>query len=197
MPVGNGSEAVRPQSYHRAYKACVACRQRKSRCEVDDAWAPGRPCKRCKRRMKECVFPADRVASKASLRRDSGAQEQQQARPSDCIAVATPATQDSSPSQGSRRQVSVGPDGLGEHRDDAGVGDSVMRTMISSGSDAMDVLFDPVRHGPQASSSEAAQTPLTVRVPCSTSPIHDVWNACRFVKQGWFSAEEAIFYVDK
>lgn len=193
-------------SYHRAYKACITCRKRKGRCEIGEDWVPGAPCKRCQRQMQECVFPIDRIGPKKtgpSTPSATGADKPE----------APPSTESNQPSvrfdlQESPQFTPGRPD-----RETCDYTDSVMRTMVSSGNDALEVLFDPVRHGAEHSTAVPEQDtrgsqfmapnppllqpqPYRVRGPGSSSSIHDVWNACRFIKQGWFSAEEGIFYVD-
>lgn len=109
-----------------------------------------------------------------------------------------------------------------------GLADSVMRTVVSSGNDALNLLFEAAHHRDTLDSQDASgsgqagtanvqpvidrslyETPQSV-LPNTTSPFmaHPVrmsipsaetlrvWNACRFVQMGWFSAEEAVIYVD-
>lgn len=96
-----------------------------------------------------------------------------------------------------------------------------MRTVVSSGDDALNILFkaaqaegrdlaadDPelqarTPHGsmtgpsPSATKvSAASPSSSRLRLPDTTSAALDIWRVCRFVKQGWFSAAEAILLVD-
>ncbi|KAF7552171.1 hypothetical protein G7Z17_g4494 [Cylindrodendrum hubeiense] len=98
---------------------------------------------------------------------------------------------------------------------------SVMRTLVSNGNDAMKLLFqaatehsrtdgDALSNEPSASRTFANAVPSTTspeNIPsvATTGPIyfspvsHDilkVWRAFRFTRMGWFTAEEAITYVD-
>ena len=110
----------------------------------------------------------------------------------------------------------------------AGLASSVMRTVVSSGNDALNLLFEAAHHEDVIDSQEISrqaeggatnaqtvadgklyETPRST-IPNVTSPFmaypvrmskasHDVlkvWNFCRFVQMGWFSAEEAVTYVD-
>jgi len=107
--------------------------------------------------------------------------------------------------------------GLDGNGSQAGMTDSVMRTVISSGRDALDVLFTAVedeqslRRGPGAqaalpnvtptpgSTAGVGVSPAVPRLASLSTPEMDVfriWNACRFVRMGWLSAFEAITYVD-
>jgi hypothetical protein len=99
----------------------------------------------------------------------------------------------------------------------------VMRTVISSGDDALGILFKAAEGNAQSSADNVNQainldnsaqsstkglTPGTTRLsavspastrhrlPDATSSAMDIWRVCRFVKQGWFSASEAILLVD-
>ncbi|ETS79751.1 hypothetical protein PFICI_09604 [Pestalotiopsis fici W106-1] len=178
----------------RAYKACLACRQRKSRCELGVGWKPGEACKRCHRQMRACVFPTDRAAvtnrsASSDISRDSQ------------TANAT----SSAPSADSSRQLSSASWSAAASRESAasiappdGLAGPVMRTMISNSDDALEVLFDPVQHGssPTVSSVSTNPAPLAQN-PQNSRAGHRIWNACRFVKQGWLTAGEAVFFVDK
>ncbi|KAF6812425.1 hypothetical protein CSOJ01_05130 [Colletotrichum sojae] len=45
------------RNFRRSYKACKLCRRKKIRCITD---GPGKSCLRCKRELRECVFPVER-----------------------------------------------------------------------------------------------------------------------------------------
>lgn len=110
----------------------------------------------------------------------------------------------------------------------AGLASSVMRTVVSSGNDALNLLFEAAHHKDVIDSQEISrqaeggatnvqtvadgelyETPRST-IPNVTSPfmahpvrmskasrdVLKVWNSCRFVQMGWFSAEEAVTYVD-
>ncbi|RDW66595.1 hypothetical protein BP5796_09344 [Coleophoma crateriformis] len=102
---------------------------------------------------------------------------------------------------------------------------SVMRTMITSSNDALGLLFQAAEQPNQAigtGQSESSTSGIhkntismqhhtphsAVSIGAISSPIIPetlsdaslevlrLWNRCRFVKQGWFSAREAVTYVD-
>jgi hypothetical protein len=102
---------------------------------------------------------------------------------------------------------------------------SVMRTVVSSGSDALNLLFEVAHqqageeegHTPQmaidgtnavvgslydenstamSSATAPSRTSRPNVLPNALSDAIHVWNACRFVKMGWLSAEEAIMFID-
>ncbi|VUC27066.1 unnamed protein product [Clonostachys rosea] len=205
------SDHYQALNYRRSYKACLACRQRKSRCELGRGWTPGAPCRRCQRQMKECIFPSERVGSKettkeASLTSRPAAREAEENPSSIIVGV------DRSPRQDGPNTQPSPTSGAGE----GNVSNSVMRTMISSGNDALEALFEPVRQThqveqntswehessgdtlplPMAATPHGSETSRRLKGPNSSSSVLEMWNACRFVKQGWFSAEEAVFLVD-
>lgn len=100
---------------------------------------------------------------------------------------------------------------------------SVMRTVVSSGSDALNLLFEAANHrdaidNQEQSGSQAYETPRSGQSGYDingmpSSPFHTfraqpvqmstpspetlkIWTSCRFVQMGWFSAHEAVTYVD-
>ena len=57
--------------YQRTYKACIPCRQRKAKCDLGtgpDGLPIGPPCARCRREMRECVFPEKRAWERSRKR---------------------------------------------------------------------------------------------------------------------------------
>jgi len=105
----------------------------------------------------------------------------------------------------------------------AGLMSSVMRTVVSNGNDALRILFEAAtedagagninqdhaaqdaRHvefatsaTPGSGTSPAASPHVAPPVILSTTDPNTLraWNACRFVRMGWLSAEEAVTYVD-
>jgi hypothetical protein len=109
-----------------------------------------------------------------------------------------------------------------------GLADPVMRTVVSSDKDALNLLFGTARQqddsngdqqymhsrgaavgavpatgeasqdtpGPLSSIYTAAASPHPITLPNASSNVLDVWDASRFVKMGWFSAKEAVLFVD-
>jgi hypothetical protein len=100
-----------------------------------------------------------------------------------------------------------------------GLADTVMRTLVSNGNEALDLLYCAAEQGiaesppptASASGSYASRpavgyaTPATVSSatthhqskPVGQSDVRRVWDVFKFVKMGWFSSEEAIFYMDR
>jgi hypothetical protein len=99
---------------------------------------------------------------------------------------------------------------------------SVMRTVVSSGSDALNLLFEAANHrdaidNQEQSGSQSYETPRSgpsgydpgipespfhtfraqpVQMSAPSPETLKTWTSCRFVQMGWFSAHEAVTYVD-
>ena len=98
----------------------------------------------------------------------------------------------------------------------ASLDDSVMRTVVSGGNDALNILFEAAAHQekkagtnsqsavPGRNPSQGEPLPNSSRThsgqpePLSSAApaIFELWGACRFVTQGWMSAQEATTYID-
>lgn len=109
------------------------------------------------------------------------------------------------------------------------LGNSMMRTVVSSGNDALNILFEAAAAhsgrngmGPDAQpgnngSSEsraarnenswtggdsaapfhvATRTVYPVEISQASKEVLEVWEACRFVKMGWFTSREAVTLID-
>lgn len=75
----------------------------------------------------------------------------------------------------------------------------ILKQPVSNSNDALDILFKTARFDSGSSMStisgcEMLQQKTLVEVP-DPEAIR-IWNACRFVKMGWFSASEAIDLVN-
>lgn len=117
------------------------------------------------------------------------------------------------------------------HRSNSSLANSMMRTVVASGNDALNILFEAATaqndeehayHEPSPSmggTSNPEKTGLNERQPLRNyrSPTHvetvrhvicpvelaeatqdtlEVWQACRFVRMGWFTAREAVTFID-
>lgn len=156
-----------PEDFKRAYKACINCRQRKAKCILDPA--PGGelkpPCQRCKREMRECVFRSER--SWVKRRKPGEAREQvEETAATDGKASNTngSSTSRDSPAQRTlsisghvttptdtphgRRSDIMSPPALIRRvsTSQPDLAHSVMRTVVSSGSDALNLLFEAAHH---------------------------------------------------
>jgi hypothetical protein len=88
-----------------------------------------------------------------------------------------------------------------------GVLNTVLREKVTSGNDALKILFDaaveqvqaPVLSGAETDETSQQQSlPSTnLKIDCiSKTDVLEIWSGCRFVKMGWFTAREALLYVD-
>ncbi|KAJ6164979.1 hypothetical protein N7470_003651 [Penicillium chermesinum] len=261
--------------FQRTYKACIPCRQRKAKCDLGvgpDGLPIGPPCARCRREMRECVFPEKR-AWERSRKHTYSAEGKDEQSPLDtatpdharsggtkkqCVQSNHSPTQYSgpgsfqpdwamngpraslppshspqiiSPSQNGERAMprgSASPYAHSEHRNrsDSTLASTMMRTVVASGNDALNILFEaatahsqeeeasrksPLKHD-NTSNQRQNQQALGYESSASTIPPSRVaapvnlveasqetlklWANCRFVKMGWFTAREAVTFID-
>ena len=230
-----------PDDFKRAYKACINCRQRKAKCILDAT--PGGelkpPCQRCKREMRECVFRSERSWVK---RRKPGETREEDAKPGTVpdggavpdqspsrppqrtASFAGHASTPASTPHGRRSDIMSPPAALRRvSSSQPNLSHSVMRTVVSSGSDALNLLFEAANHrdameNQEQGGSQAYETPTSgtsyglARDGMPSSPFTfkaqpvqmsqpspetlRIWTSCRYVQMGWFSAHEAVTYVD-
>jgi hypothetical protein len=242
----SSKKRIHPEDFKRAYKACINCRQRKAKCILGTGPDGGElkpPCQRCKREMRECVFRSERSwvkrrkpgeAAREGEEEDEPIRDRPQSNPvpnvqpspSHRSSISTHGfTPGTSPHvNGTNRAEFQSPHGhlrrISSSQPD--LAHSVMRTVVSSGSDALNLLFEAAHHrdaidSQEQSGSQAYETPRSGPsgydngVP--SSPFHTfraqpvqmstpspetlkIWTSCRFVQMGWFSAHEAVTYVD-
>jgi hypothetical protein len=98
----------------------------------------------------------------------------------------------------------------------------VRTSVVTSSNDALDILSDaarlhhpediPTTSGPLSSGTSVQQAPQTnpqvtpggfnglgftiSKLSQPDEPTLDLWDKCRFVRQGWFTAQEAVTYID-
>ncbi|CAG8238950.1 unnamed protein product [Penicillium salamii] len=111
-----------------------------------------------------------------------------------------------------------------KHRSNSSLSNSMMRTVVASGNDALNILFEAAT---AQEDGHTDTTPESINGAPSTGPSHvltpgkydaafepvtrvirpvqlsnaaqdtlNIWEACRFVKMGWFTAREAVTFVD-
>lgn len=73
-----------------------------------------------------------------------------------------------------------------------GLSTSVLQKVVSNNSDAMDILFEAALQESTQNTRDPAQTAPEL----TDADVLRIWNACRFVKMGWFSAHEAMELMD-
>lgn len=212
---------VRPpidQEFQRAYKACETCKKRKSRCILSaEDYAANKPCARCRRELKECVFSvgshsrARKTARRAQTDSPAASMRRNEAiyRPSIGLDRQPSSSHDHQSSSGHNRHLATPPNR-----------DALVRTVVSSGNDALNLLFEAAHHQTEGATDEdsiprqrsphvfqgnpgsvyTTQTPAVISQPAgptgTASDVLQVWKSCRFVKMGWFSPGEAVYFID-
>ena len=95
----------------------------------------------------------------------------------------------------------------------SGVADSVIRTVVSTGNDALNILFEaasrdpnPIANGTgtyvheripqQMSSIGTSPSDASSGIPSPGSEVLKTWETCRFVTMGWLTAKDAVMYID-
>lgn len=73
-----------------------------------------------------------------------------------------------------------------------GISTTVLQKKVTSGHDALDILFDAALQ-----QKELPTTPTTDTAPqVKEDGVLKIWERCRFVKGGWLAAHEAVFLMD-
>ncbi|EAW11335.1 putative C6 transcription factor [Aspergillus clavatus NRRL 1] len=242
------------RTYQRTYKACISCRQRKAKCDLGtgpDGLPLGPPCAKCRREQKPCVFDEKRAWERSKKRGRSEDDTSTPSRTQPRLATAAAAHGDAvsyqppAPAQGpspvshnTRHADRAGsPQQSYDHdnrsnrtQSSSNLANSMMRTVVSSGNDALNILFEAATAQSQPDSlNESDSLPdngrtlaghgstrdhLMKQVDLAVSPailekamrpvelsqvvkeVLSVWEACRFVKMGWFTAREAVTLID-
>ncbi|KAE8392812.1 C6 transcription factor [Aspergillus alliaceus] len=239
------------RTYQRTYKACLACRQRKAKCELGtgpDGHSLGPPCSKCRREQRECVFSEKKAWERQKKRGHSedGAPSPVSARPrlssnpgisrdeshhtsSHGPSPLSYAEQDRD-NDDSTLQPSPADSSQRRRQSTSTLANSMMRTVVSSGNDALNILFEAAaahskEHGNGLSESSTpsrnarsstgrpnnyenslnhsivppevlAKAAQPVEISQASKEVLSVWGACRFVRMGWFTAREAVTFID-
>ncbi|KAL4988700.1 hypothetical protein BDW68DRAFT_187032 [Aspergillus falconensis] len=197
-------------TFQRAYKACIPCRRRKVKCEPEPE--PHQRCKRCQKMSLECRFSSKQPWSRkrstgegetqvvhcASLEYEQRVTGRLGGAAATTTATAVAAIAESHERSPSNSALASAPAGL---KNGECISTTVLQKQVASGNDALDILFDAaaaaaahggssarVGHG-HATVLEDTSSPFDVR---SEDNVLKIWEGCRFVKMGWFTAEEAL-----
>ncbi|KAF7195985.1 Transcriptional activator ARO80 [Pseudocercospora fuligena] len=196
-----GGPGSRP-GFRRAYKACEACRRTKSKCEIGPQETS---CRRCQRMRADCAFPEQRSQKrrKVSHQLTTEDDEVQASRPkarSELKARAVNVDSSSSSCEASvAQQLNLEAD--------------MVRRTVTTSKDAVGLLFtaaEPhisdsneddeesqdhcVSNAPLDTVSSAASPMVALPKHLSQDTIA-LWENHRFIRQGWFTAFEAVAYV--
>ncbi|KAL4739441.1 hypothetical protein BDV11DRAFT_205163 [Aspergillus similis] len=124
------------RTYQRTYKACIPCRQRKAKCDLGehaDGSPIGPPCAKCRREQRECVFSETRAWERRKKRADNADGYTESNIHSHQPTAKNPHTRQQSAST---------------------LENSMMRTVVSSGNDALNILFEAAAHSQEADLAE-------------------------------------------
>ncbi|KAI8719796.1 Zn(2)-C6 fungal-type domain-containing protein [Fusarium sp. LHS14.1] len=197
------------RSFKRSYVACVSCRTRKSRCIVKDK----PPCTKCEREHRECRFdhrqrgPKHREPPKWT-QQETATTSRQRPLPEVQLPSASPKQLDVSLGsyQGDVLGFSQSPSNTGHS-----LYDRVRSSIVTGTNDALDILSDAVDRQRSVAASTPSQPTNGPRItPGSFNGVGstitslsepedstlDLWDKCRFVRQGLFTAQEAVTYMD-
>ncbi|KAF6512935.1 hypothetical protein HZS61_007741 [Fusarium oxysporum f. sp. conglutinans] len=191
------------RQFKRSYVACVSCRARKSRCIIKD----NPPCAKCAREHRECRF--DR-RPRAPKHRDAPKWTRGN------VVDAAPATQPvqaANPSPSEDLGFNSSPNNTNHP-----LYNRVQSTIVTGTNDALDFLSTAAGQHSIAGSAPSQGQPSASHVQSDGPKVVsggsngvgftittlsepddaclDMWDKCRFVRQGWFTAQEAVTYID-
>ncbi|EXL42738.1 hypothetical protein FOCG_15183 [Fusarium oxysporum f. sp. radicis-lycopersici 26381] len=191
------------RQFKRSYVACVSCRARKSRCIIKD----NPPCAKCAREHRECRF--DR-RPRAPKHRDAPKWTRGN------VVDAAPATQTvqaANPSPSEDLGFNSSPNNTNHP-----LYNRVQSTIVTGTNDALDFLSTAAGQHSIAGSAPSQGHPSASHVQSDGPKVVsggsngvgftittlsepddaclDMWDKCRFVRQGWFTAQEAVTYID-
>lgn len=206
---------MRKDTITRAYKACLTCRKRKVRCDLGESNQP--PCQRCRRESRECTVPEERAWNKQTPGRgdSSGAaidiSHQGFSGPS--FPRSTPASSPRHPRpQENLQEAHAGIDATTQpgHTSSGDLEDTIIRTAVTSGNDALGLLFRDVRSGHNVPSA-GEPTPTQSQRPLTQQQVNDhsrdpfvqasdnvkrAWSSSKLGHMGWLRAHEVVSLLD-
>ncbi|KAF7589495.1 hypothetical protein BBP40_004249 [Aspergillus hancockii] len=174
------SRAVSKYHYRRTYKACIPCRERKVKCEpVDDAQPP---CSRCERMKLHCRF----TEKQPWARKNAGLVPDVRDHASDIQMRFNQA----------RRSETA--EGQADTYSDSNKNSvTAVQHMLPICNDPFSLFLRGIPStSPFLPTNHSGDTVRSDRQNPVESDTRRVWNACRFVKMGWLTAQEAITLVD-
>ncbi|CAG7935162.1 unnamed protein product [Penicillium salamii] len=169
--------------YQRTYKACIPCARRKVKCEPDSE-----KCRRCIAKNLSCTYNSKKPWSR-DRDQTNGLGQEESSLEKVSESVGRSGINSQSAQQSSNVNTRSGPD-TPVNQD--GLSTSVLQKVVSNNSDAMDILFEAALQ----ESTQNARDPAQTAPELTDADVLRIWNACRFVKMGWFSAHEAMQLMD-
>jgi hypothetical protein len=206
--------AIRTNPITRTYKACLSCRKRKVRCDLGESNQP--PCQRCRRESRECNVPEERSSKSQTPGNNGQSSSVAPASRSTVSLQANPLPQDNR--QATAAESSTAPEGISG----PGLEDTIIRTAVTSGNDALGLLFRDVRSGHATARDEPSGEDDTdsssVNDPAPTHPtgpsawkepdhypppfvqasdeIKKAWTTSKLGQMGWLRANEVVSLLD-
>ena len=186
--------------------ACISCRNKKAKCRITaEEYAAGLPCAKCRREMRPCTYTVARHRPRQQKNGINQSHESDEERMSLESQTATASDVNTSPAtavqQDDARDDSQGPVS-------ANLNDAVMTTVVSNGNDTLNLLFEAAQREergvngvqvPGLADTHSQQNPTgtsATSLPVLSRELTETWNAYRFVRMGWLSAEEIVWFLD-
>ncbi|XEV01335.1 hypothetical protein FSHL1_006622 [Fusarium sambucinum] len=200
------------RAFKRSYVACVSCRTRKSRCVIKDS----PPCAKCAREHRECRFD-HRPRAHKHREAPKWTHQDPTVTEGETITSRNPLHQDAQPTNLSPQDApGFDPSPTSSNHP---LYDRVQSTIVTGTNDALDFLSTAAGQRHSISGSTPSQVNLLPNNDQSSGPkvvsggyngigftittlsepddaCLDMWDKCRFVRQGWFTAQEAVTYID-
>jgi hypothetical protein len=206
--------AIRANAITRTYKACLSCRKRKIRCDLGESNQP--PCQRCRRESRDCNIPEERSwksqtpggGQSSSIAQGISGYDPIRHSPS----LLTAPSSAHPPPLDSRPDAGVDSTSVPEHTSGADLENTIIRTAVTSGNDALGLLFHDVRSGRtvprdnlpgrgETSEDESESGPATrqrrnnhshVTSVQANDDVKKAWSASKLGHMGWLRAHEVV-----
>ncbi|GKZ27274.1 hypothetical protein AbraCBS73388_004051, partial [Aspergillus brasiliensis] len=205
-----------PVKHARVYQACEPCRLKKVKCNLGSVDSPADPpCARCRREGKECIFTATRkrilpdADSHSFLlrnkRRKHTAGSPDSAPPRHDSDTARPQGEDSTQNDSTQD----------DHRTDspairARSSEDLVHDVAYTEEDALKLLYRAgttstvrdvhsprlQRDGKPSADQNQSTSPNVPDLSVGREQALEAWSHVRFIRDGLFSAEEALFYIE-
>ncbi|KAL3443323.1 hypothetical protein BJX65DRAFT_298404 [Aspergillus insuetus] len=188
--------------YKRGYIACVRCRSRKVRCVIDSE----PPCAKCRREHRQCVFKTERKSHRHREPPRWATQDHDQ--PSSCPAIphdlASLSNRSRATGSSSTGMKSTSPGASLMERAMVNIAPQPVPSAPSLSDNGISQCEEAHKRNPPVNNgidnepfiaSQATHGAL-VQVSSVKKETLDVWNSYSLVRQRWFTAQEAVTYLD-
>lgn len=219
-PIGPGSGR---NTAPRAYKACLSCRKRKTRCDLGGRDHP--PCQRCRHELRDCILPQERSSRRQPSARVQAHAGNSASHPSnnerggrDLPSPSTVPSPRIPPQQHAGPEASVCSTLAHQRETSADLEDSIIHTTVANGNDALGLLLHQNRpahgiagDGPDGNASAEERNPVGTQEPFAfaggpcdqqqafawaTDDMKKAWSASKLGQMGWLRAHEAVSLLD-